>query len=193
MSDYPSDDEQAEWFRLAWRGAGPRDLVRFAVDWGRANPAPQEPHALGDYGECASWCRVCAKNVAAGRNPDGTTPPAEPTEAPKPTSGDKPPTTMSKLWFRMNAHAKEEEPDPRNPSPTPEPTREPDPWALPDGWTWDGDEYGWAMWGPNGGGITSIGPGGQAVLDLGEHRAVALSELCRRRDREDPPKGGETP
>ncbi len=30
------------------------------------------PHAIGEHGECASWCRACSANVRRGLNPDGT-------------------------------------------------------------------------------------------------------------------------
>jgi hypothetical protein len=33
-----------------------------------------ERHAVNEVGECASWCRVCARNVASGLFPDGTEP-----------------------------------------------------------------------------------------------------------------------
>lgn len=139
-------------------------IVRLAVDWARTNPAPQEPptglgcwpvrcphcgleetssneppHCWWDHDGNCSECGAHPFTATAEemRAQSGLLPSrahAEPTEAPKPTSGDKPPNTMGvgericTAW-KMLERDNPNNPDPRNPSPTPEPA---DPWALPD-------------------------------------------------------------
>lgn len=217
MSDYPSDAEIGLWVTEANSGGGPHAIVRHTIAWARANPAPQEPptgHTFDDFNYFCERCGAFGPNTMPGEAcPAPTADPAdaprpvsnvgcdwcagsesdhergcpkEPTEAPKPTSGDKPPHSEPRYTASRSKH------DPRNPSPTPEPTREPDPWALPDGWRWvavgtewhvqNGDVRVWDNWQNTAAlNLLRTGEGGR------------LQAIVARRNREDPPKGGETP
>jgi hypothetical protein len=80
-------------------------------------PAPEPRHSTNEHGECASWCEACRRNIAAGRNPDGTPEPAElaarrlsPAPEPAPTGDplrrapwDEPAAAVLGAWARQHA------------------------------------------------------------------------------------------
>lgn len=93
MSDYPNHDDAWRWWMERPPHTGARDtahhIARKAIDWhrARANPAPQEP-PTDQHFDCP--CGGFSLYHAHGWAWMPQEPPAEPTEAPKPTSGDEP-------------------------------------------------------------------------------------------------------